>query len=171
MENIKVLFSQKEVAERVCALGKEISDYYKNKSDLVLGVLSGCFMFAADLIREMKLDDIEIRFIKASSYTGTQSSGKVDFSQKEKLDLSGRNVLIVEDIVDTGKTLAELKESILSDNPADVKIAAFLNKPSRRITDIFPDFCCFDVPDRFVVGYGLDCDGKYRQLPYLGYIE
>ncbi len=172
MDNIKVLFSAEEIAKRVSELGSEISDYYQDKSVLVLGVLNGCFVFAADLIRAMSTENMEFKFIRAKSYIGTQSGGEVSFSSGcERIDFGGKNVLIVEDIIDTGKTLAELRNKILTKAPADLKIAAFLNKPSRRIADISPDFCCFDIPDRFVVGYGLDYNEKYRQLPYLGCIE
>ncbi|WP_124099729.1 hypoxanthine phosphoribosyltransferase [Ruminococcus sp. Marseille-P6503] len=172
MDDIKVLFSAEEIAERVAGLGRELSDYYRGKEVLVVGVLNGCFVFAADLIRAMTVEDIEIRFIRAKSYIGTQSGGEVDFSSAcESIDFKDRNVLIIEDIIDTGNTLAELKKRIMSEDPVDLKIAVFLDKPSRRIADISPDFCCFEIPDRFVVGYGLDYNEKYRQLPYLGAIE
>lgn len=171
MENVKVLLTAEEISKKVCALGRELTDFYKDKNVLMLGILNGSFVFAADLVRAVQLEDAEIRFITAKSYIGTQSGGEVNISSCGSIDLSNRNVLIVEDIVDTGNTLAKLKEKILLQKPASLKIAAFLDKPSRRTADVDPDFRCFEIPDRFVVGYGLDYNQKYRQLPYLGVVE
>lgn len=164
----KILFTEKEIAERVKQLGLQLTDEYKGKNPLLLCVLKGAVPFFTDLIRSMDME-VQIEFIRASSYTGTQSSGDVKLNVSEFPDVCGRDVLIVEDIVDTARTMALLKEHILAMNPSSVKIASFLDKPSRRVVEGFKaDYVGFSIDDYFVVGYGLDCDQRFRNLPYIG---
>ena len=109
--------------------------------------------------------------MKVSSYEGTESTGKINFTLDISEDITGKNVLIVEDIVDTGRTLAYVKKYLESKNPKNVKICTMLNKKERRVIDLNPEYVAFDIPDKFVIGYGLDYDEKYRNLPYVGYLE
>lgn len=170
MSQIKVMITADEIKEKVTRLGDIVSNDYAGRKLLLLAVLNGSFIFAADLMRSITHENVEIRFVRAKSYCGTQSSGTVSVVQPEEIDFSDRDVLIVEDIIDTGNTLKMLKHKILDENPESVKIAAFLDKPSRRVVDLQPDYFCFQIPDKFVVGYGLDYDEKYRQLPFVGEI-
>lgn len=170
MKNISVMISEEELAQKIEELGKRITEDYKGKSLLFLVVLNGSFVFSADLVRKIALEDIEIRFIRAKSYCGTETTGKVQMNKTEDMCFTGKNVLIVEDIIDSGFTLKMLKESINLEKPESVKIATLLDKPSRRVVKLEPDYSCFEIPDKFVVGYGLDFDEKYRQLPYVGEI-
>ena len=113
----------------------------------------------------------ELAFMKVSSYEGTESTGKINFTLDISEDITGKNVLIVEDIVDTGRTLAYVKKYLESKNPKNVKICTMLNKKERRVIDLEPEYVAFNIPDKFVIGYGLDYDEKYRNLPYVGYLE
>lgn len=165
---IKVMISKEEIAEKVAALGKIITEDYKDKEVMLVGVMKGSFVFLADLVRNIDLP-VTIDFISAKSYGGgTVSSGVVNVKMDTELDFTDKSVLLVEDILDTGRTLSVLKETLLSKGASDVKIAAFLDKPSRRVIDIKADYSCFTIEDRFVVGYGLDYDEIYRNLDYVG---
>ncbi len=171
MDNIRMFIPETDIREKVSELGKQLEAEYYGKNLLFLLVLNGSFMFAADLVRAVPLMDTEIRCIRAKSYIGTQSSGEVEVMNNDVINFKGRHVLIIEDIIDTGRTLAALKKCILEQEPASVKICTLLDKPSRRVIDLVPDYCGFQIPDEFVVGYGLDYDEKYRQLPYIGIVE
>lgn len=173
MSNISVLYSEQELAESVKALGNKITEDYKGKKLLVVCVLKGAFVFAADLVRRID-NDMQIAFITAKSYIGTNSSGNVTISGDHDfmgLDLREWDVLLVEDILDTGRTLCELKKRFASMGAPSVKIAVMLDKPSRRVADITPDYKCHEIEDEFVVGYGLDYDERYRNLPYIGIVN
>ena len=155
-----------EIGERVAALGAQISADYAGLCPLFIGILNGSFIFAADLFRALEID-AAISFVKLSSYDGTSSTGHVVRAIGLKEDIAGRHVIIVEDIVDTGKTLHDFLPGLRQQGPASLKIATFLNKESARIAPVTPDYVGFEIPDRFVVGYGLDYDGLGRQLPGL----
>ncbi len=166
-DNIEVMITKEEIAEAVKKLGAKISEDYKDKEIELVGVLKGSFVFMSDLIRAIDLP-ITLDFISAKSYVGTQSVGAVKVYMDTELDVAGKSILLVEDILDTGRTLSVLKETMLARGAKDVKIAAFMDKPSRRTIEIEADYCCFTIEDRFVVGYGLDYDEQYRNLDYIG---
>lgn len=166
-DNINVLLTKEEIAEKVKELGAKITADFAGKDLLLIGVLKGSFIFMADLVRAIDLP-VQMDFISAKSYFGTTSSGVVDVKLDTHLEFAGKTIMLVEDILDTGKTLSVLKQMLLSRGAADVKIATFLDKPARRTIDIKSDYCCYTIEDRFVVGYGLDYDEQYRNLDYLG---
>lgn len=170
MEKFKVLFSKEEIEKRIKEMANEIDNDYRNKEIVIICVLKGAVFFCTDLLKSME-STLELDFLRASSYAGTESTGDV----KLKLDLSsnieGKDVLIVEDIVDTGYTLEFLKEHLLSKKPKSLKIAVLLDKKERRKANIDIDYTGFIIPNKFVVGYGFDIDEKYRNIPYIGYVE
>jgi len=165
------LISQRRVIRRIKNLSQQLSREYQGCNVLIIGVLKGSFIFMADLIRGMSIP-VECGFIQASSYDrGTKSSGRVRISGLERLTIRGREILVVEDIIDTGLTMKEIVRNLKRRGARRVKICALLDKPARRKTDIHPDYLGFTVPDRFLVGFGLDWDEKYRELPFVGYIK
>ena len=173
MSNISVLYSEEDIVRAVKELGKEITRDYMDKKLLAVCVLKGAFVFAADLVRRID-GEMRISFITAKSYEGEYSTGKVSVSDEiglSNLDLSEWNVLIIEDIIDTGRTLRELKNKFSEMGAKSVRLAVLLDKPSRRVEEITPDYRCFEIEDRFVVGYGLDYDESYRNLPYIGIVS
>ena len=162
-----VLFlSKEEIQKRVNELADMINAEYAGKKPLLIGILNGSFIFAADLFRGLTIE-AEISFIKLESYKGTSSTGNVVTAIGMEEDLHGRHVIIVEDIIDTGKTLSSFLPEIHHRNPASVKIATFLSKPDALKYDVKADFNAFDIENKFVVGYGLDYDGLGRNLPEL----
>ena len=167
-----VLLSAEEIQARTAELGAQISRDFDGREPLFVGVLKGCFVFMADLMRAVSIP-CSIDFMVVSSYGGgnTTSTGLVKIIKDLDGDLSGKDVLIVEDILDTGITLSNLVPMLKMRNPNSVKICTILDKPSRRKADIAPDYEGFAVPDEFVVGYGLDYDEKYRNLPYIGVLK
>ena len=168
---LKVLIGQEEIAEKVAALGKKISEDYQGKKLLVLGVLKGSFVFMADLLRQITVP-CEVEFMAVSSYSsGVKTSGVVKIMKDIDINPNAYNILIVEDILDSGLTLKYLKDLLLQRGALDIRIAALLDKPARRLADIKADYTCFEVPDEFVVGYGLDYAEKYRNLPYVGVLQ
>lgn len=170
--NIKdVIINEEEIANKVSELAVEIQRDYAGKKLLVIGVLKGASVFLADLIRKLDLD-IRIDFISASSYgMSSISSGEVKIDKDLDYPINGENILIVEDIIDTGLTLKYLVDNLSSRAPADIKICTLLDKPSRREVNIAVDYIGFEIPDRFIVGYGIDYAEKYRNLPYIAVIE
>lgn len=167
----KVLIAQEDIQVKVRELGARISADYEGKKLLVLGVLKGSFVFMADLIRAVTVP-CEVEFMAVSSYhTGVKSSGVVKIIKDIDINPADYNILIVEDILDSGMTLSYLRELLLQRGAADIKIATLLDKPSRRVADITPDYTCFEIPDEFVVGYGLDYAEQYRNLPYVGVLS
>lgn len=167
-EIAKILLTKEEIREIVTRLGKQITEDYKGKNLLVVSVLKGSVMIMADLLREIKLP-LKIDFMSVSSYgSGTSTSGSVKIIKDLDINLEGYDILIVEDILDSGVTLSSLKEILLTRRPKSVKICTFLDKPERRKANIVADYTGVQVPDEFVVGYGLDYDEKYRNLPYVG---
>ncbi|HIV11102.1 MAG TPA: hypoxanthine phosphoribosyltransferase [Candidatus Faeciplasma avium] len=165
--SIKAIISKEEIQAAVERMGKRLTEDYAGKNLLVLGVMKGSFIFMADLVRSIRLP-IKLDFIHAKSYEGTESTGVVDVKMDAELDVKGKQVLLVEDILDTGKTLSVLKKTMLSRGAEDVKIVAFLDKTARRLVDISADYSCFTIEDGFLVGYGLDYNEDYRNLDYIG---
>lgn len=167
----KILFSAEEIKTRVTEIGKTLTEDYKNKDPLLICPLKGSFMFFSDIAREIKIP-CEIDFMAVSSYnSNTVSSGEIKILKDLTENINGRHVLIIEDIIDTGLTLYNLKKMLSSRNPESLKICTLLDKPSRRIADITGDYCGFVIPDKFVVGYGMDLNEKYRNLPFIGIYE
>ena len=171
MQKLKVLFSQETIKKRVEELANEIRADYAGKYPLLIGVLKGSFVFLADLIRALNMP-LEIDFIGLSSYgSGTESSGNVEIVGELKSSIEDRDILVVEDIVDTGLTVAFLLEYLRKKGPASLKLCALTDKPARRRVPLTIDYLGFSVPDKFLVGYGLDWDEKFRNLPDICVLE
>lgn len=167
----KVFYSTEDLQEACKRLGKQITADYEGKDLLAVAILNGAVVFFTDLIRHIDLP-LDIDFMAVSSYgAGTSSSGKIKMIKDLNSDIAGRDVLIVEDILDTGRTLKHLVELLKSRGPASLKLAALLDKPARRVEDIHADYIGYTIPDAFVVGYGLDYAEKYRNLPYVGILD
>ena len=161
------LIEEDKIKKRVLELALEIKKDYKGKKPLFIGILKGAFIFLADLVRFIDMD-LEIDFLAVSSYGKfTESTGEVEILKDIRIPIKDRHVIIVEDIVDTGLTLKYIKDLLLSRGPKSLKICALLDKKERRKVDIDADYVGFTVPDRFLVGYGLDMAEKYRNLPYI----
>lgn len=168
---LKVLLDEDEIAAKVRELGAKISADYAGKKPIIVGVLKGCYVFMSDLVRCIDVP-CTMDFMAASSYgSGTNTSGIVTITKDLTQDVSGRDVILVEDILDSGVTLSHLKAVLTDRRPASIKIATLLDKPARRKKDIKADYCAFTVPDEFVVGYGLDYAEEYRNLPYIGVLK
>lgn len=168
---LKVLISEEEIQARLEEMGKELYERFEGKNPLFLGVLKGCFVFMADLIRVTQLQS-DLEFIALSSYqNATESSGRVKITHDLQQDITGRDVIIVEDILDSGNTLAFLKDYLLTKGAKEITIVTLLDKPSRRTKAITADLAGFTVPDEFVVGYGLDFGQQYRNVPYIGVLK
>ena len=168
---LKVLISEEELKERVQAIGAQIAADYEDKDPLFVGVLRGSFMFFADLMRVCPIHS-GLDFLAASSYnSGTSSSGVVKIDYDIKTDVTGRHIILVEDILDSGNTLYNLTRHLADRGAASVKLCVLLDKPARREKPIEPDYTGFTVPDEFVVGYGLDYADRYRNLPYVGVLK
>ena len=159
----KVLVSHEEIEQMLDRLSKELNRDYKDETLVVVGILTGAFIFTADLIRRLDMPVI-VDFMQVSSYVGEFSTGELKIKKDLSYDIKDKNVLIVEDIIDTGRTLALLKERLLERGPKSLKICTAFDKPSRRVNDLKPDYNGIVVPDEFIVGYGLDLDGKYRDF-------
>ncbi|HAZ36868.1 MAG TPA: hypoxanthine phosphoribosyltransferase [Clostridiaceae bacterium] len=167
----KILLDEKTIKKRVEEIAGEISVDYDSEALLFIGVLKGSVMFMADLMRSMK-SDVSMDFMAVSSYgASSKSSGVVRILKDLDTDIEGKNVLIVEDIIDTGTTLKYLYEYLMGKRPKSLKIACLLDRPYRRKVDIKADYIGFTIPDEFVVGYGLDYAEKFRQLPYIGILK
>ena len=168
---LKVLITQDEIKQAVARLAAEIRQDYKSKEPLLVGILKGSFVFMADLIRQLELP-VEVDFVKLSSYgAGRETSGKVKVVQGLKTPIKGRDVLVVEDIVDTGLTISFLLDYLQKKKPASLRLCALTDKPSRRQVPVTIDYLGFTVPDRFIVGYGIDWDEKFRYLPDICFID
>lgn len=168
---LKILLSEEEIKARVQELGDQLYDAFHDKNPLFVGVLKGCFIFMADLVRAAQLKS-ELEFIGVSSYqNGTKSSGVVQITRDLQEDINGRDVIIVEDILDSGNTLEFLKKYLMAKGAASVTIVTLLDKPARREKAITADYAGFVVPDEFVVGYGLDYAQQYRNMPYIGVLK
>jgi len=168
LKKIKTLIDKESISKRIRELANDINSYYKDEEVLVVCILKGAFMFLSDLVRELDID-IEIDFMIISSYgNNTKSSGEIRIIKDLQKSIKNKNILIVEDIVDTGYTLDHLLKYLHSREPKDIRICTFLNKKCRRAVNIDIDFSAFEIGDEFVIGYGLDYAQRYRQLPFLG---
>ncbi len=169
--NLQVLFSRLEVEAAVKKLAAEVKEDYQGKYPLLIGALKGSFMFMADLIRFLDFP-LEVEFIRLSSYgRGKESSGKIKVVQGLRSQVKGRDVLVIEDIVDTGLTITFLLDYLRKKKPTSLKLCALTDKPSRRQIPVTIDYLGFTVPDKFLVGYGLDWDEKHRNLPDICVLE
>ena len=168
----KILISEEEIVKRCEELGRQITADYEAKQEapLLVGLLKGSVPFLAELIKHIDMD-IMFDFLDVSSFEGTQSVGIIRVIKDLDSSINGVSILLVEDIVDTGRTLAEVKRMLLNKGAKEVKIVSLLDKPQRRVVDISADYVGFAVPNEFVIGYGLDFDQKYRNLPYVGVLK
>ena len=167
----EVLISEEEIQEKTKELGALLSEQYKDKNPLIVGILKGALPFMADLVKQMPIL-LEYDMMDVSSYgSALTSSGEVKIVKDLDASVEGRHVIIVEDIIDTGRTLKYIQDILMRRNAKSVKIATLLDKPSGRVTDLTVDWKCFDIPDEFVVGYGLDYRENYRNLPYIGVLK
>ena len=166
----KILIDENTIKQKVKELAQKINNDYKDKTPCLIGLLKGSFVFIADLAREIETN-IEIDFMIVSSYGNEKIGSEIKILKDVDIQLSGRDVIIVEDIIDTGYTLEKICEVLKTRNVNSLKICTLLNKPSRRKIDIKIDYNGFDIEDEFVVGYGIDYAQKYRNLPYIGVVE
>jgi len=167
----KILIRREEIAEAMTSLASEINRDYQGKHLLLIGILKGSFVFMADLIRQLDLS-VEIDFVKLSSYgTGKETSGKVRIVQGLNTLVKGRHILVIEDIVDTGITICFLLGYLKKKKPASLKLCALLDRPARRRVPVTIDYLGFTVPDRFIVGYGIDFNEQFRYLPDICFVE
>jgi hypoxanthine phosphoribosyltransferase len=166
-----VIYSQTQIESAVSRLAAEITTDYHHRNPVLIGILKGVFIFMADLVRRLDFL-LELEFVRVSSYgSGRQTSGKVKVVQGLRCPVGGRDVLVIEDIVDTGLTVAFLLDYLKKKKPASLKLCTLADKPSRRRSPVKIDYLGFEVPDKFLVGYGLDCDERYRNLPDISYLE
>ena len=166
----EVLISEEEIERHVAEIGRQISLDYADKNPIFVGVLKGCFIFMADLMRHVTVN-CTMDFMSVSSYRGTTSTGAVKINKDLNEDIEGRHLILVEDILDSGVTLNYLKNYPSVRRPASIRVATLMDKPARRKANIYADYSCFEVPDAFVVGYGLDYNENYRNLPYIGILK
>ena len=166
----RILISQEELEARVAEVGRRITEDFHDKDPIFVGVLKGCFIFMADLMRHVKVN-CSMDFMAVSSYKGTTSTGAVKINKDLSEDIGGRHLILVEDILDSGVTLNYLKNYLTVREPASIAVATLMDKPARRKADIYADYSCFEIPDAFVVGYGLDYNERYRNLPYIGILK
>lgn len=167
----KILFSEEQLKERVAQLGAQITADYAGKSPVIAAILRGSYIFMADLTRSIQLP-VTVDFMAVSSYgAGTESSGQVEIKKDLSDHIEGKDIIIVEDILDSGNTLYYLKRVLSARHPTSIRICTLLDKPERRTKPVTADYSGFTIPDAFVVGYGLDYDEKYRNLPYIGVLK
>lgn len=166
-----ILVSQEEIKEILNTIAQKINKDLNGEELLVVVILRGSMVFASDLIRELNMP-VKIEFMRASSYgSGTESSGFINVKQDLETDIEGKNVLIIEDIIDSGNTLFKLKELLLSRNPKTCRICTMLDKPQRRVSEVEVEYIGKEIPNEFAVGYGLDYNEYYRNLPYVGVLK
>lgn len=170
MKNYKIVLTEDQIQTRVKELGKQISEDYKGKSPLIICTLKGAIVFFSDIVRNLTVP-LSMEFVRLSSYRNGMESGNMEVISDSTGDLTGKDVIIVEDVVDSGKTLAFFTEMLKKKNPASVKICAFLDKPERREKEIDVDYVGFRLNCGFVIGYGLDYAERYRELPFLAEIN
>ena len=166
----RVLISAEEIERHVSEIGKQISKDFAGKDPIFVGVLKGCFIFMADLMRHVSID-CSMDFMAVSSYKGTTSTGAVKINKDLNESIEGRHLILVEDILDSGVTLNYLKQYLEVRKPASISIVTLMDKPARRKAEVYADYSCFEIPDAFVVGYGLDYNERYRNLPYIGVLK
>ena len=161
IDTSRVLVTHEQIEEMLTRLSDQLNHDYEGKHLVVVGILTGAFIFTSDLVRRLKMP-VTVDFMQVSSYVGEISSGVLKIKKDLSYDIEGKDVLIVEDIVDTGRTLALLMEQLQKRNPASLKVCTAFDKPARRVNSFVPDYNGLTVPDEFIVGYGLDLDGEYR---------
>ncbi|MDH6366979.1 MULTISPECIES: hypoxanthine phosphoribosyltransferase [Breznakia] len=168
----RVLVSREEIHAKCIELGKQITKDYTDRGELpiLVGLLNGSVPFMSELMKNIEMD-VEIDFMDVSSYEGTQSVGSIRINKDMGTSAAGKSILLVEDIVDTGKTLTEVKRMLANKGAKDVRVVSLLDKPDRRTEDIEADYVGFTIPNEFVIGYGLDYNQKYRNLPYVGILK
>lgn len=170
-ENIRVLISEADVDKKIEEMGRQISRDYEGKTVHLVCVLKGGAFFMCELAKRITVP-VSMDFMAVSSYgSGTESSGNIKMIKDLDESIEGRDVVVVEDIIDSGRTLDKLLELLGTRKPNSIKVCTLLDKPDRRVVDVKVDYTCFNIPDEFVVGYGLDYDQKYRNLPYIGVVE
>lgn len=167
----KKMITEEQLEKRVAELAEELNKYYGDREVIVIGILKGCFVFMADLVKRLTCD-ARVYFMEISSYKlGTVSSGKITIKKDLDVDIEGKDVLIAEDIIDSGNTLSQLTELLKKRNPKSIKVCALLSKPARREVEFEADYTGFEIEDKFIIGYGLDCGERFRQLPYIAEVE
>ncbi len=167
----KILLTEEEIQKRVKEMAKQLSDDYRDKNPLMIAILRGAVLFFSDLVREMDIH-VELNFLAISSYgSGTESTGDVRIQYDMQESIKDRHVIVVEDIIDSGRTITHLKEILEARHPASIAVVALLDKPSRREVEVEGEYVGFTVPNEFVVGYGLDFAGKYRNIKYIGVLK
>lgn len=159
----KVLVTEEQITEMCDRIAQQLDSDYKDREPVIVGILTGAFIFTADLVRRMRIPVI-VDFMQVASYVGTESTGELIIKKELSTDVTGRDVLVVEDIIDTGRTMELVKSELLNRGAKSVKVCAAFDKPDRRVNDFIPDYCGIVIPDEFIVGYGLDYDGKYRNI-------
>ena len=165
------MIKENELNARVSELAEMINKDYGDRELVVIGVLKGCFVFMADLVKKLKAD-VRVYFMEISSYqSGTVSSGKITIKKDLDVDIEGKDVLIAEDIIDSGNTLSQLTEILKERKPNSIKVCTLLSKPARRQVEFEADYTGFEIEDKFIIGYGLDCAEQFRQLPYIAEVE
>lgn len=170
LANLKVLISEEKLQERITEIANKIHEEYKDGEITFICILKGSIFFTVELAKRIP-NDINFEFIRVSSYHGENSTGVIKMKVDLQGEIKGKDVIVIEDIIDTGRTLSYLKEYLKSKEPKSIKICSLLDKKERRVCEMEADYVGFDIPDKFVVGYGLDVDEKYRNLPYIGYFE
>lgn len=169
-EVARVLIHERDIQKRVGTMAAEIARDYRGRDLVLVALLNGTIMFLADLIRHLQIP-LRLDFVGVSSYGSGTESGELVFTKELRLDVKGRDVLLVDDILDTGKTLKRVTSTVLNLNPRSVKVCVFLNKAARRVEKIRANYIGFEIPDEFVVGYGLDFAERYRNLPFVGVLK
>jgi len=170
MKEVNILINKAKLEKRIEELGKQIEKDYEGKDIVFIGILKGCVIFMSELAKHIK-NNVSLDFMDVSSYEGTESTGNIVINKDIQNSIEGKEVIIVEDIIDTGRTLTYVLDHLMQKNPNSIKIATMLSKPSRRVLELNVDYIGFSVEDKFIVGYGLDYNEQYRNLPYIGYIE
>lgn len=165
-----ILVTEEQIVNRCKEIGKQISEDYAGKRPILIALLKGSVPFLAELMKYIDID-MEIEFMDVSSYSGTESTGEVKIVKDLDCSIKDLDVIIIEDIVDTGRTLKTVKELLYSKGAKSVKVASLLNKQERRVVDINAEYVGFEIPDEFVIGFGLDYDQKFRNLPYVGVLK
>ena len=166
----EILVSEEQLRTRIAEMGAQLSEDYAGKRPLLVGILKGVVPFYAAMAQAVQIPIVE-DFMCVSSYSGTQSTGSITYRKDLDIDIEGRDVLILEDILDSGRTLKAVKENLLQRKPASLKICTLLDKPEGRVVELEADYVCFTIPDAFVVGFGLDYDEHYRNLPFVGVVK
>jgi len=169
-EEISVLLSEEEINRRLDEMAQQINEEYKGRPIHVIGILKGCVFFVCELTKRLTMP-VTVDFMIVSSYKGTETTGQINIKKDADYPIGGQDVIVMEDIIDSGITMSSLIPMLKTRNPKSIKLAAMLSKPSRREVDVDIDYLGYEIEDKFVVGFGLDYDEKYRNLPYIGAVE